>query len=282
MQDPQSDPLISIPLAEVHETALPRDRTATDPAALQELTLSIAATGLRQPIEVWALSAPEPPHRYGLISGFRRLAVARSLGLVTIPAFLRHPASVAEAMQAMVSENEQRSDLSPYERARILTASVEEGIFTSLDEAITTLHPQANPTKRTRLRAIASVVEALGPRLRQPESLSQQLLLRIAAAVQQGFEPVLRAALTEHGDIAPEAQTRRIASILTEAEAEARSPDPTPRPPGRPKRLLHPRAGLTVRRERTDRGWSLHFTGDSAHGMMVEDVMDEIERMYAP
>jgi ParB family transcriptional regulator, chromosome partitioning protein len=274
--------LIDIPLAEIRESALPRDRTATDPAAMDELTLSIATHGLRQPIEVWALATPEPPWRYGLIAGFRRLAAVRSLGLATIPAFLRQPASVAEAMQAMVSENEQRSDLSPFERARVLAAAVDEGIFTTLDEAIAALHPEASPTKRTRLRAIASVVEALGHRLCQPEAFSQQLLLRIAAALNAGFEPVLLSALAEHGDTTSETQTRRIAGILTEAELEARTPVAAPPSPGRPKRLLRPRPGLTVRRERTDRGWSLHFTGADAHGMMIEGVMDDIERMYGP
>jgi ParB family transcriptional regulator, chromosome partitioning protein len=274
--------LIDIPLAEIRESALPRDRTASDPAAMDELTLSIATHGLRQPIEVWQLSTPELPHRYGLIAGFRRLAAARALGMATIPAFLRKPASIAAAMQAMVSENEQRSDLSPYERARVLVAAVEEGIFTTLDEAIAALYPEAGPTKKTRLRAIASVVETLGHRLYQPEALSQQLLLRIAAALNSGFGPVLLAALTEHGDTGADGQTRRIADILREAELEAHSPVAALLPPGRPKRLLRPRPGLTVRRERTARGWSLHFTGPDAHGMMIEGVMDDIERMYGP
>ncbi len=274
--------LIDIPMDEIRENALPRDRMASDPAALQELTLSIAATGLRQPIEVWPLTTPEPPHRYGLIAGFRRLTACRDLGMSTIPAFLRHPASVADAMQAMVSENEQRSDLSAFERARLLVASVEEDIFATLDEAIAALHPQANPMKRARLRAMASVVEALGPRLRQPETLSQRQMLRLAGALHQGFAPVLLAALTEHGDHGPEAQFRRIEATLSEAEAESRDPAPAPRLPGRPKRLLHPRTGLTVRRERTERGWTLYFTGPEAHGMMIEAVMDDIERSYGP
>ena len=276
------DRLIEIPLGQIRADALPRDRTAENPAAMEELTLAIATAGLRQPVEVWALTTPKPPHLYGLIAGYRRLSACRALGRPTISAFLRHPASLADAVQAMVSENELRSDLSPYERARILVASVGEGIFTTLDQAIAALHPQANPMKRTRLRAMADVVEELGAVLRSPEILSQRHILRLAAALHNGYAPVLFAALTEHGDVTPEAQLRRIETTLTEAEAEARTPTTTPLSPGRPKRLVRPRPGLVVRREKTDRGWHLHFTGPEAHGMMIEDVMDEIEQKFGP
>jgi ParB family chromosome partitioning protein len=53
---------ILIPLAEILPDALPRDRTQLDPEAMTELIASVASTGLRQPIEVWALSQPSPPH----------------------------------------------------------------------------------------------------------------------------------------------------------------------------------------------------------------------------
>jgi hypothetical protein len=83
-----------IPLPEIDEAALARDRTAHDAAALDELEASIAASGLRMPVEVYALAAPAGPHRYGLISGFRRLAAFRALHQSTgaeryaaIPAF---------------------------------------------------------------------------------------------------------------------------------------------------------------------------------------------------
>jgi len=73
-----TDPIRLIPLPEIDDTALTRDRTGLDDAALTELRLSIAANGLRQPIEVFPLPDPVippsgPALRYGLISGLRRL-----------------------------------------------------------------------------------------------------------------------------------------------------------------------------------------------------------------
>ena len=73
------DPHILIPISEIDANALPRDRTQLEPEALAELAASIAATGLRQPIEVWRLSQPTARHRYGLISGLRRLTAHQRL-----------------------------------------------------------------------------------------------------------------------------------------------------------------------------------------------------------
>ena len=62
-----------LPLAEIRDDALLRDRTALDAGLIDELLASILAEGLRQPIEVWTLSKPTDNRRYGLISGLRRL-----------------------------------------------------------------------------------------------------------------------------------------------------------------------------------------------------------------
>ena len=62
-----------VPLDAIDEGALTRDRAALDEAALQELRASIAANGVRMPVELFELAEPEPPFRYGLLSGLRRL-----------------------------------------------------------------------------------------------------------------------------------------------------------------------------------------------------------------
>jgi len=64
---------------EIDEASLSRDRTGHDPESLRELRDSIVKSGLRMPIEVYALPDPRGAHRFGLISGFRRLAVFRDL-----------------------------------------------------------------------------------------------------------------------------------------------------------------------------------------------------------
>ena len=47
--------------------------------------------------------------------------------------------------------------------------------------------------------------------------------------------------------------------------------------------MLHlPRRGLTIRRELTRTGWSLHFTGRDATSNLLDCVFDEIERLFSP
>ena len=137
------DPIHPIPLAEIDAASLTRDRTALDPEALRELRNSILKSGLRMPIEVYALPEPRGPHRYGLLSGFRRLAVFRDLdagwhlpGYAAIPAFLRTPADRAEALTAMVEENAIRADLSPWEQARIAVVARDAQVYLTVEEAV--------------------------------------------------------------------------------------------------------------------------------------------------
>jgi hypothetical protein len=54
-------------------------------------------------------------------------------------------------------------------------------------------------------------------------------------------------------------------------------------PPTRPRRILQPRPDLTIRREQTRDGYSLHFTGRLATSDFCDRIFDEkIERMLAP
>ena len=102
MSDPTPDTVHHIPLTEIDDAVLTRDRGALDEAALTELRLSIAASGLRMPIELFELSEPRPPLKYGLLSGLRRLQAYRAILELTgqerykaIPAFLRAPGTMA-------------------------------------------------------------------------------------------------------------------------------------------------------------------------------------------
>ena len=81
-----SAPLAAEPLAPallavaaIDPEALLRDRTRSGAGALAELRSSLLAHGLRMPIEVFELANPYGPHRYALISGYRRLTAFASL-----------------------------------------------------------------------------------------------------------------------------------------------------------------------------------------------------------
>ena len=268
-----------IPTAEIDENALPRDRTHLDDTALQELRLSIATHGLRTPIEVF-----QTDQGSALISGFRRLTAIRALHTLTqnpahasIPATILHPKSIAEALTLMVEENDIRADLSPWEKGRIAVAARNHGHFDTIDAAIAALYPVADKMRRSRLRALALVVEELDGHLTAPETLSLRQSLRLAAALRAGFTDLIRVALDQSHTKTPEANWTLLLPILDEAEQSLK--DPTPYRPGRPRRIITPRRGLTVRRELAPEGWVLRFTGPEATGMLMETVMDEVERL---
>ena len=278
--------LIQLPLTAIDPTALLRDRTRLDPAALDALTASIAHEGLRQPVEVWALSTPSPPLTHGLISGLRRLTAHHRLALLqpgrftTIAAFLRTPASLPAAMAAMVTENEVRADLTAWERGALLVNAVHEGLFDTIDAATLALHPTATRQRRNRLRNLAQVVEALDGALTTPEALSMTQMERLAAALRAGFTDLIHHILSEHRTASLDRQWSALMPTLQEA-LTAPDADEAPTPGTRPRRLLHLKQGLTIRRERCDGGWLLRFTGPEARsGGLVDDVLDAVERDF--
>jgi ParB family transcriptional regulator, chromosome partitioning protein len=88
-------------------------RANVDESALKELSASITATGVLQPV----LVRPLADNRFQLIAGERRWLASKMAGKVTVPAILRH-VSDEQAMEMTIVENLQRADLNPMEQAR--------------------------------------------------------------------------------------------------------------------------------------------------------------------
>ncbi len=88
-------------------------RSSFDEAQLAELTASIAATGVVQPV----LVRPLANDRYQLIAGERRWLASKRAGKSTILAVVR-AVSDEQAMEMTIVENLQRSDLNAMEQAR--------------------------------------------------------------------------------------------------------------------------------------------------------------------
>ena len=87
-------------------------RSEFDQAALEELTASVQAHGVLQPVMV-------RPHggRFELIAGERRFRAARLAGLTQIPAVVRQMTD-EESLTVALIENIQREDLNAMEAAR--------------------------------------------------------------------------------------------------------------------------------------------------------------------
>lgn len=105
--------------------SLTNPRKTFDPARLDELTASIKASGVHQPV----LLRPLPPSRledtahqsprpeFELVAGERRWRASKAAGLETIPAMVR-AMSDDEVLEAQVVENLQRDDLTALEEAQ--------------------------------------------------------------------------------------------------------------------------------------------------------------------
>ena len=96
-------------------------RRRLDPAALDELTRSVRAHGVLQPVVV----RPTGEDRYELVAGERRWRAAQAAALATVPAVVRE-LSDEVALSFAIIENIQREDLTPLEEAQGIARLIEE------------------------------------------------------------------------------------------------------------------------------------------------------------
>jgi len=88
-------------------------RRRINEAAMEELTESIRASGVVQPVVL----RPGPHGRFQLVAGERRWHASKRAGKTTIPAVIRQ-ISNEQAMEITIIENLQREDLNPIEQAK--------------------------------------------------------------------------------------------------------------------------------------------------------------------
>lgn len=110
-------------------------RVEFDPEEMQDLTASVKAHGVHQPVTVRTIKPQEtaessdeskaeekaanlPTHRYHLVVGERRLRACKTAGRKRIPAIVRDDLSDAEVAELALVENVQRARLNPIEAAR--------------------------------------------------------------------------------------------------------------------------------------------------------------------
>ena len=63
--------------------------------------------------------------------------------------------------------------------------------------------------------------------------------------------------------------------------AEALTMDTTLHTLGRPRRILHLKQDLTIRREMSGNCWILRFSGPEARsGALIDDALDHVERLF--
>ena len=128
----QEEGVTEIKLADI-ETNRAQPRMHFDEEALTELSESIKAFGLIQPITVREIA----PGRYQIISGERRYRAAKIAGLTTIPVYIRK-AEDKEILELALVENIQREDLDAIEVAISFQRLIDECALTqeSLSERV--------------------------------------------------------------------------------------------------------------------------------------------------
>lgn len=259
----QSGRLISaLPLSQINLDYLVRDRIAQDDDDMVALVSSVRERGQQTPIEVVSLGQGS----YGLISGWCRCAALKLLqaegtGDGTVLAIERRPDDASEAYLAMVEENEIRVGLSHFERARIATKAVEQGVFETEKQALLELFSNASRAKRSKIRSFITVVHALDGVLRFPQSLGERVGLQLAAGLDRDpkLSVQLHKALQQEDPKTAEVELACISSILAQSGKPNVAPAPTaqalkaPVPPkqvGYSERAVRP--GLQVRVHKAD------------------------------
>ncbi|UWR24552.1 ParB/RepB/Spo0J family partition protein [Sulfitobacter sp. S190] len=284
--------LMDLALEDIDTDAMVRDRTVLEPGAMAELQASIAATGLRLPIEVFELSGQggDGP-KYGLLSGYRRLRAMQALriergeGYGRIKAILRSPDVMGGAFAAMVEENEVRANLSHFERGRIAVIAAQQGAFDSVEGAVNGLFPVASKAKRSKIRSFAVIFEELGDLLSFPEALKEREGLRIAAALRQGAERDLRAALESGAGGDPASEWAAMEPVLARCEAlpkdgagkGGRPRTKAPQPGWKDAETLVLSSGITLRKAHDSTGYTIRFEGKGLDSDLMDSVMAELQ-----
>lgn len=271
----------------IHTDAMIRDRTVIDPDEMAELQASIAANGLRLPVEVFA-----DGEGYALLSGYRRLLAVRALeaagpqdGRHThIKAFVRPAQDTARTFAAMVEENEVRANLSHFERGRIAVIAAQEGAFDSTDAAVAGLFATASKAKRSKVKSFAEVFEVLGDLLKHAESLSERRGLRLAGALRQGAEARLRAALGAGQGGSADEEWAALEPVITAAEQGPREGPKMGRPkaqtPEAETETVQLRSGVTLRRGQDAKGAVIRIQGKSVTDDQMAAAMAALSKVF--
>jgi ParB family chromosome partitioning protein len=286
--------LIDLPLGQINADAMIRDRTVLDETEMMELRQSIAANGLRLPIEVYEMKAPgDDGMRYALLSGYRRYIAVQGLfdltkqiKYQTIRAIVRPAPESDDAFVAMVEENEVRSELSHFERGRIAVISSQQGVFTNTEEAVNRLFSTGSKSKRSKVRSFAMIFEELGDMLLHPEQLTEKRGLRIAQALRHGAEPRLREALSDRSPETADEEWVLMEPVILDVESGPRKPSLG----GRPRTKASPSdwdnadtrvtsSGITIRKKRDSAGFVIRFEGQAMDAERMDNLMEEIRAL---
>lgn len=182
-------------------------RTNFEKEALKELSASIKAHGIIQPLTVRKLGRD----KYQLISGERRFRASQLAGLTEVPAYVRIANDQTMLEMALV-ENIQREDLNPIEVALSYSRLIEECDLTQDQLSQKIAKSRSSITNHLRLLKLPVEIQA-GVR-------SRQITMGHARALVSAGDEVTQVALFERV-VAEKLSVRDIEAILRGEEIQS-------------------------------------------------------------
>ena len=236
----QEEPLALLRVDEI-ELNPDQPRSRIDEATLRELSASITAQGVVQPIVV----RPREAGGYWLVAGERRLRATKLAGNNRIPAVIRELSS-RDAVAVALVENIQREDLSAIDEARSVRRLIDEFGLT---------HDQAGSALGRSRSAISNLLRLLDLREDVLEMVNDGRLEMGHARTLLSLEPDAQKRCAEEV-IAGGLTVRKTEALVRESLRPAEPGDvQVPRPPAPPLpdrwrdrvAIVHTRKGATVR-----------------------------------
>ena len=156
VEQPQpGDVLRTLPVAQLQPGKY-QPRKDMDPDKLEELSASIRAQGVIQPIVVRELA----PGQYEIVAGERRWRASQLAGLSEVPVVLRELDDRTVIAMALI-ENIQREDLNPLEEAQALQRLIDEFSLTHAEAAAAVGRSRASVSNLLRLLDLPPAIRAL-------------------------------------------------------------------------------------------------------------------------
>ncbi|WP_024869211.1 ParB/RepB/Spo0J family partition protein [Pseudoxanthomonas suwonensis] len=156
IEQPQpGDVLRTLPVGQLQPGKY-QPRRDMDPEKLEELSASIKAQGVIQPIVVRELA----PDQYEIVAGERRWRASQLAGLAEVPVVLRELDDRTVIAMALI-ENIQREDLNPLEEAQALQRLIDEFSLTHAEAAAAVGRSRAAVSNLLRLLDLPPAIRAL-------------------------------------------------------------------------------------------------------------------------
>jgi ParB family chromosome partitioning protein len=243
-------------------------RAQFDEESLSELTASIRALGVLQPVLVREVDTDQ----FQLIAGERRWRAARRAGLTTIPAIIRRTDDRGVAEQALV-ENLQRQDLTALEEAAAFQQLIEDFGLTHDEVASRVGKSRSTVTNTVRLLQLPPAVQRMVAEGQLTAGHARALLATPDRALQ---EQLARRAVEGHWTVREtEDAVREPPAAGADATSNVRALPglPTLRPPG----LLELEALLA---EYLNTRVSITMRGARGKVAVEFATLEDLERIY--